>query len=361
MKKNDSLEGLRAIVCIGIVLSQFLKAFLPQYDSWVLESSFKILLTSDTLIRILFVLSGFAISYKFFEGTSKEKIPQDIVNCWFKLAPTIIVANLIVYIMMKLKMLYNVEAGNLSGSTEFISRFNNFEPNLARCIKEAFLTCYTQGANEYISPLWIIRYEFWGCILILVAMYLCQSNGVLKWIFYAISLFGFSNYYNNFVLGMLACDLLFNSSIVNSIKERQVLNNLLFLISCYVVCMTNIIDIIKSTRVMWGIAVVIMLITLVNGHWSQRILGNKFCTGLGKISYSMYVVYWPIMESFSSKLYLWFSENTYFSQIVMFRMNLVLTLGVIVGVSIFLNKYVESIGDEVVLKIESLENKIDRM
>lgn len=219
-EKINCLEGIRTIGCISVFLCHFRGAFLPDQAIWLIDHTPLMILTAgNSVVRILFVVSGFVISYKYFEIQRYEQVPKDMLKRYFRLAPSVIAANLFVYFLMKFGFMFHVQAAAVSGSEDFLGIFNNFTPNLVQCLKEALITCYFQGANGYIGPLWTMVYEYLGAILVLCVIYVCKGN-YLRYLFYIVMFICFSSYYNYFVLGMLICDIYVQQD-MNEILQRH--------------------------------------------------------------------------------------------------------------------------------------------
>ncbi len=346
MKKIDSLEGIRTIGCICVFLCHFRLSFLPGESFWLIDGTpLKILTNGNTAVRVLFVLSGFVVSYKYFMTGKYEKVPGDILKRYFRLAPPVIAANVMVYFMMRLGMLYNAQAAEISGSID-LGIYNRFEPQLAACLKEAFITCFFNGSHDYIGPLWTMTYEYQGVILVLCVISVCRESFLLRYMFYLVFLGVFSSYYNYFVLGMLLCDIYTmqgEADINRKMREHKWLNTLVILFGSSIVCLLDIDDGSKVARTLFAMGVAMMFLGLLNSGWGEKILGSKVMRMGGKLSYAVYIVHFPIMESFSSICYIWMAErdgNRYASFLVI----LIITLQITIGVAYLFYRYVEEIG-----------------
>lgn len=349
-KKISCFEGIRAIGCIGVFLCHFRGAFFPQYVTCLDHTPVKILTAGNVIVRILFTLSGFVVCYKYFSKKNYENIRKDILKRYFRLAPAIIVAEIIVYFLMRAGLLYNIPAAEISGSVDFLAVFNNFTADFSGCLKEAFITCYTEGANGYIGPLWTIKYEFLGVILILSAMYICKDT-YLRYIFYLIVFAFYNTYYNYFVLGMFICDIYISQDFNQFLQKHQRLNNLLFIIALYIVSLFDINDTVKYTRVMFSVGLIMLFLTLLNASWSEKILGAPIMNHMGRISYAVYIIHWPVIESFSSAYYIWATNMNIDKKTVIISCFMFSFLLIIFLAHIF-NKYIEIIGKGAVLFIE---------
>lgn len=355
-KRINSLEGIRTLACISVFLCHFRGAFAPNTVFWFDNTPLRIFTSGNVVVRILFVLSGFVISNKHFCSQSC-RVNTDILKRYFRLAPNIIAANLLVYILMICGLMYNVEAAGLSGSQDFLALFNNFIPNLSLCLREALFTCYFTGANAYIGPLWTIVYEFLGSIMVLVIIGLCKENQTLRFLTYFLILFAFNSYYNYFILGMIVSELYVEGSIIVFLRSRKGINFVLFIIAFIGVCMIQIDDMNKMTRILFGVCLVLFFLTILGSSLASKILGNKVMLKGGMLSYSIYIVHWPVIESFSSWCYIkFYSTGIRLDQAVL--INLILTSVIIIIVAALFHKYFENAG---LGAIKYIENRSDKL
>ncbi|MCI9359784.1 MAG: acyltransferase [Hungatella sp.] len=345
MYKIKSLEGFRIFAALSVVLYHFRGAFFPNSQLGLIDQTpLRILTAGNPVVRMLFVLSGFVVSYKYLIlKKDYDNIPADMLKRYVRLAPPIIVAQLLVCFMMKAGLLFNVHAGNLSGSSNFLAQFNNFTPTWLSCIKEGLISCYLRGGTIYIGPLWTMVYEYLGVLLVLSVLYICKSRR-LRLLFYGIFLSLYSSYYNYFILGMVLCELYGEEEITGYLRTHSIFNTVLFAGSFFVVSMLNLDDTFKVNRIVFAVSTLIFFLTLMNSSWGERILGNRMMEKGGQLSYAVYIVHWPIIESFSSALYIWMYRQNGGVSGYLSLLNLVLTLILIFLVAAFFQAYIEKIG-----------------
>lgn len=352
MKKIKSLEGIRTIGCLIVFLVHFRISFLSAESWWLMEVTPLKILTNDNSVRSLLILSGFVLSYKYFTSGRYERVSGDILKRYFRLVPPVAVANVIVCFLMKFGLLYNTQVAALTGSAD-LGAYNCFEPQLLPCLKEAFITCFFYGSHEYIGPLWSIMYEYLGAVLVLGAIAVCRENRRMRYFFYVVFLTVFSSVYNYLVLGMMVCDIytMGGEHTLNRLLQRhKVFNTLFFLAGLGIVCMCSVDNEVKMTRILFAIGACAMFLGLLNARWPEKVLGNKvMCMG-GKLSFSIYIVHWPIIESFSCAYYFWMGRLG-IDRYVSVASCLALTMLLIVLVAYLIYRYVEEIGRIAVRRI----------
>lgn len=309
-KRLDCLEGVRALACVGVVLCHFQNGFFP--NSSLAQKLFKtplyFLFSGNTAVRVLFVLSGFVLCYKYFRTDENTAMERDVLKRYFRLMLPALAVTLLACAMMKAGLLWNREAAAFTGSQEFMGQFNQFEPSLLGSLKEGVWDCLFKGAASYAGPLWTMRYEMLGSYLTFGAAALLKSKRA-RYAFYLAYLALFPNYYAYFVLGMLICDLYTHEEGLNRFLERhQALTLVLHLGAwCYIGCITNL-DVYRLRSLGFHLAVMIMFLTLLNSSILGRVWGNKAGVFLGKHSFSVYLLHWPIIESFSCGFFLYLNR-----------------------------------------------------
>ncbi len=341
-KKINSIEGLRTIGWIGVFLCHFKGAFFPGI-TWITDfTPLRFIYSGNAYVRLLFVISGFVISYKYFTKECYEDVFKDIIKRYFRLMPPVFFCEILVFVFMKLGCLRNAEVAELVGSTDFLGMFNQFEPDLLRCLAEALGGTYLIGANGYIGPLWTMVYEYLGALLVLCALGILKKS-YWRWLFYLVMLISFSNYYNYFILGMLICDLFVNSEVSIVLSKNFWVNAAFIIGGYYALSMINLSDSDKISRIIFAIGIVLFMLGVLSGKNTEKILGNHIMVSGGKLAYSAYIIHWPIIESISCGLVLlMFDKGIQYN--LMIVLILIITFLMIVIFSVFISKYIEPIG-----------------
>lgn len=309
-KRLDCLEGVRALACVGVVLCHFQNGFFP--NSSLAQALFKtplyFLFSGNTAVRVLFTLSGFVLCYKYFRTDDDSAMERDALKRYLRLMLPTLAVTLLVYVMMKAGLLWNRQAAEFTGSQEFMGLFNQFEPNLLGSLKEGAWDALLKGTVSYVGPLWTMRYEMLGSYLTFGAAALLRSKRA-RYAFYLAYLLLFSDYYIYFVLGMMICDLYTHEEGLNRFLERHQAFSLVLHLGAwwYIGCITNL-DVFPIRSLGFHLAVAVMFLTLLNSGILGRVWGNKAGVFLGKHSFSIYLLHWPVMESFSCGFFLYLNR-----------------------------------------------------
>ena len=342
MKKINTIEGLRTIGWLGVLLCHFKGAFFPDAVWWTDGTPIRFIYSGNAYVRLLFVISGFVISLKYFEGKQYEAVLPDIVKRYFRLMPPVFFAELLVYVFMCAGLLRNAEAAAILHSEGFLGAFNQFKPDFLQFLRESLFATYVRQSNAYIGPLWTMSYEFLGAILVLAAHGIFKRSG-FRWVFYGVCLIAFDGYFNYFVLGMMICDLYTEPRIQAFLSSKRIARIVLIIAGYCMLSMVNLNDAEKSSRVVFAAGIVLFMMGILYSDIAEKVLGNRVMTAGGKLAYSAYILHWPIIEVFSCGLFLIGYGQV--EQNLLCWGILLLTIGVVILASKFFVRYIESIGE----------------
>lgn len=337
-KHINSIEIIRVFACLGVVLGHFRGAFLPNINSWFRNTPLELIFGGSNSVRILFTISGFVISVKYFQRQCYEQVPVDILKRWFRLMPAILTANIMVYFLMKEGMFFNIEAANISGSQDFLGSFNTFSPNFKECLYDSLIGYYLYGKTAYIAPLWTMRHEFMGSILVLAVIGIFKNNR-LRFLYYIIQLYFFAgerNYYCYFIMGMLVCDICHTTNIIKIMTKHQYITNSILLTVLIAFSM------IKGHYWLFLIEFFVLIICMMASTAGEKLSGNKFILYISKHSFTIYLIHWPVYETFSSWYYVKFFNVM--SQKILIASDFIISIIIISLLSWFLTKYIENLG-----------------
>lgn len=340
-KKLDCLEGVRALACIGVVLCHLKGAFLPHLRLAEILSSTPLyyLYSGNTAVRIMFMLSGFVLSYKYFRTGQTATLEKDVIKRYIRLMFPAAFMTLLVCAMMKLHLLYNVEASGLVDLGNLLENFYRFEPQFGNAAWEGFIGILLAHNSNYDPPLWTMASELFGSYLIFAAVALLKSKRV-RYSFYVCFLLVFPAYYIYFVLGMMICDLYTHEEGLNRFLEKHgILTVVLHAAAWWYIGTVNNLDYFKWKNLIFEAAGAVMFLTLLNSSVLDRIWGNKAAVAIGKHGFSIYLIHWPVIVSFSS-FYLCRMTALAYGRRTILLTDIVLTIVMIMALSVLFTKWV---------------------
>lgn len=219
MKRVHYLDGLRGLACLIVVFSHYLFAFYPAAhlgDPTVSHSDFDLFLAKTPLnlfyngnfgVCIFFVLSGFVLSYSYFQNNEIENLRSLAIRRFPRLMIPVSVSIIAAYILLTLGLFSNIRTSEITLSTFWLANIFNFEPSFIEMIKHIFINTFFRSGTPYNPVLWTMKFELFGSFLIFSFLALF-GNSKYRILLYLILIIIFWNtYYVAFVTGMALSDL----------------------------------------------------------------------------------------------------------------------------------------------------------
>ncbi len=344
--KITYLDGLRGIAAVNVMIMHFFVALAPAmiYGS-KLPSHFgnlDLVFSSTPLgligagnfsVCIFFILSGFVLTHKYFEMKDNSIIISSAVRRYIRLFIPIFAVVMLSYLLASAGLYrYYLETMTISAGSNYRGYWA-FTPDILDALKQAFWGSFFVGGKTVYNPvLWTMKIEFFGSMLVF-AMALLFGQLRSRWTFYlAAALLFLNSNYLAFIIGMLFADI-FNSKLPifktgnwkgnetgnkagNKTGNKAILSAILitglFLGSYPMSPVTSdslygFLDngLFRTPLVAYHIigAGMIMYV-LLSSQGLQKVFSSPGPVFLGKISYSLYLVHFPVISSFTCALFL---------------------------------------------------------
>lgn len=363
-KKLVYLDGLKGLGCVIVFLTHFVYAFyygmyqfqpeschLPgDLDILVGKSPLNLFFNGNTAVRLFLVISGYLLCRGFFVTGDRRRLAQSAGKRYLRLMPAVLVINVVIYVCMKLGWYYNTPAAAVAGSEEWFAGFNAFAPSLLGMLKESLYGSFLFGINKYNGVLWTIQILFVGAYLN-YALAAFASRSRFRWLLYgALALALLRTDFLSIFLGYVLCDLMHTDwSWWKRICECRTLNGCLLAVGLYFMSYPSAGFGYEGT--IWGILPkvlvnyyhifgVLCFVTAVLGlEPIQRFFSMRGFLYIGRISYSLYLIHFPVMATFGARFLLCFYDRLGYNLTSL--LNLVLTGGITVILSELSFRYVE--------------------
>lgn len=218
MQKLDYLNGLRGLAALVVVIHHFAYSFLTfstkgsgtihfAFEKVIYTTPLQLLVAGNFAVCIFFILSGFVLSYAFFQSGSLPIVQRAAAKRYFRLMPPILGSVLLSWAIVTFGLNYNQGAAAVTGS-EWL---HNFWPQAVSFGEAIFYGSYDiiagdASAGLLNNALWTMKVEFFGSLLVFAILALV---GKLRWrwaVYLALSLVLWDTYYVAFVLGVALCD-----------------------------------------------------------------------------------------------------------------------------------------------------------
>jgi len=366
--KISYLDGLRGVAAINVMIMHFFVALAPatvygsQYPSHF--GSLDLIFSTTPLgligagnfsVCIFFVLSGYVLTQKYFKTKDNSIIISSAVRRYLRLFIPVFASVILSYLLASAGLYrYYIETMMVSAGSNY-RHYWTFAPDILEAIKQAVWTSFFLGGTIHYNPvLWTMTIEFYGSMLVFTMALLF---GALRnrWTFYlAAVLISINFYYLAFVIGMLFADLFSSKTRVfktdNKIILFVILISGLFLGSYPVSPLTGdslygflnngFFEAPKVTYHVIGAGMVMYV--LLNSRDLQRVFSSPVPVFLGKISYSLYLVHFLVISSFTCALFLYLCPVLSYEPA--FLVSIVLSLLLIMPLSYLFYKYVDMAG-----------------
>ncbi len=325
--KFEFLDGLRGLMAINVIICHFICVYFPQMyfekfaeqDESILtvfaKTPLSILVNGDIAVRYFFVLTGLLVGISVFtKKPSGEDVIKKCANRYFRLLPIVLLATLFTYVCMVFGLQNHLNILDKVPYGDFLDDYCNFTPSIMNLLKNIFFNPFCR-MSDYVGPFWTIRYEFWGYVFSMVACYVLKDSKYRRLSYIAVSAALFVQHlpqYIPFFLGIFVADLLFNKNetLLGRYYEN-ILHKKWFWICCYAVGLyfaacpmyfTGIYSLwgkipYLDTKLLRAVGIALIIFVTMKSSVMQRIFEFKLFRWLGKISFEVYAIHWPLMLS----------------------------------------------------------------
>lgn len=328
-EKINYLDGLRGIAAVNVMIMHFFIVFLPamiysdrmpshlgNFEQIFSNTPLGLIGAGNFSVCIFFILSGYVLTQKYFKTKDRNIIISGAVRRYIRLFVPVLVAILLSFLLASAGVFhYYIETVAISGNNNYAGYWI-FTPDIIEAIKQAVWGTFFAGEDTYNPVLWTMTIEFYGSILVFAMTFLFGQQRA-RWTFYlAAAIFFFNSYYLAFIIGLGLADT-FNSKTSifktgNKIVLSIILISGLFIGSYPVGTVTNdslygflnngFFQTPKLTYHILGAGMIMYV--LLNSRWLQNIFSSPLLILLGKISYSLYLIHFLVISSFTCALFL---------------------------------------------------------
>ncbi|MDD2970577.1 MAG: acyltransferase [Lachnospiraceae bacterium] len=373
-EKLGFIEGVKALATIMVFNIHFLNAYYcgiytlsPEHfhtahgvEWYIGATPLNIVYAGKLGARIFLAVSAFLLARKYFLQKSTDYrgvntvLARASVKRYFRLVLPILVVNIGVFIAMRLGCFHNDHAAVLADSVDFFSSYNQFTPNLLSAIKEAVWGCFLTGANQYNGPIWFIQYEFWGCLLVAGILAVTGQEKARYPVYIIASVILIRTDFLGMILSMVVADLIYtkHSYIAVFVKQKWLMR-LLFIVGFFFATypsygenLQGSIYAIFPPKVLfyYNVAIPTMLFAIYHLSLVQRFLSARVWATFNRISYSFYLVHFPILCTVSASFFVsMYGKMNYH---VLVAMNYLLTMWASGCVAYLLTKLVDRPGQK---------------
>lgn len=375
----EFINGLKGIGAGIVYLCHFVFAFyygmysleaadchLPgNLDIVIGQSPLNTLFSGNFAVRLFLVMSGYVLCLGYFKTRDKKRLVTSACKRYIRLLPPILVSNVLICLLMLLGAFRNVTVSELTGSP-WLAGFNRCEPNFLDAVLEAVFGCFFVGTNQFNGVLWTIPFLFLGALLVYGVAWLIGDK---KWRYVVYAVIGAAvllTDYAGIFFGFVLCDVMHTQdALVAWVKKQKWLLWIVFTLGFYLSSYPSAGTHLDGT--IYGIIPIVMVVpfhlvgslllvaAVVCLEPLQKIFGWKPFVKLGNISYSLYLVHFPVIATLGCVLFevLYGKMSYHLAVLLVF----VVTTAAVLGISVLFRKYIEPLGKKGELYVEKLVNK----
>lgn len=369
MNRIKYLDGVRGIACMMVILDHFLFCFYPttiegnpssahnHLELIMAKTPLNVVYNGDLAVCIFFVLSGFVLSIPFFKTNDRQNfLARSAIKRYPRLIIPTFASCLLAYGIMQLGWMFNQSAGQLSMSA-FLKSYYNFQPSMANVINQSFYSIFFNNQRAIYNPvLWTMKIELFGSLLIFAVLAIIGSAKRRWYLYIALVVAFFNTYYLAFLAGLIFSDIVHNKTeLLNSLHKWYAKYPLL-IVGLYfgsfpVISMPNNpgspwYDFLKIGFLNFNwyslyhcIAASMLILFILGSLKLQAIMELRPVQWLGKVSFSLYLVHFPIIFSLASFVFIHIIPFVKYD--VAFLITFSVSLVAIGALSALMDKYVD--------------------
>ena len=364
--KLDYINGLKGIGAGIVYLCHFVFAFyygmysleaadchLPgNLDIVIGQSPLNTLFSGNFAVRLFLVMSGYVLCLGYFRTRDKKRLVTSAAKRYIRLLPPILVCNVLICILMIAGAFLNVEVAELTGSA-WLAGFNRCEPKLLDAILESVFCCFFVGINQYNGVLWTIPFLFLGAFLVYAVAWFIGDK---KWryaVYAVLAAVLFLTDYAGVFLGFVLCDIMHTQpKLVEWVKKQKWLLWIVFLLGVYLSSYPSAGTHLEGT--IYGMIPIVMVVpyhlagalllvaAVVCLEPLQQFFGMPVFVSLGNISYSLYLVHFPVIATLGCWIFKTVYQKMSYNPAVLVTF-IVTTVIVLLSSAVF-SKYIEPLG-----------------
>lgn len=382
MKKLAYIDGLKGIGALMVYLCHFVFAFYYAAYSLIPENAhtasqieiaigktpLNLFYSGNSAVCLFLVFSGFVLCLSYFAGRDRKRLGESAWKRYFRLMPMILVSNLLIFVLMSLRLYQNAEVSVLTKSEAWFAGFNQFTPNFFGMLFESLIGCFFRGSNDYNGVLWTIPYLFLGALVVYLAAFLVGENP-FRYVAYAVMVLVSLKtdvYFSGIFLGFALSDFFCTQEKGMELFRKYALLPLLsFGLGVYLLSYPSIGSDMSGTiyqvlpsayTTLYHLAGAGLLLAGVLGlPGLQKFFSAGPFVFLGKISYSLYLLHFPVVATFSCWFFLEFQDKWGYHLTV--GLDFLCTTAIVVLVSALSERYVEPLGGYLIKGIQKRVKK----
>ena len=304
-ERATELDGLRGWAAVSVVLFHLVSETFGAIFPVLRHPLIAMFLNGNLAVCVFFILSGEALSVGFMRSRNGRQAVSMMLKRYTRLTVPIFLSCLIVFALYKAHLTFNVPAGQLVKRGDWLGSFLSENISLKSFVQYVFVNVYSEvPLKQAFNPfLWTMRVELIGSVLVIFMLLSWHWVKNKLWLFLLSGIFlqitVTTGYISLFFIGMYfawlrierpaAAPLILSSGIVPIV--------LIFLLLGCIPLLNHVGT--APFRIEQVFAPILVFLVLRN-RWPIAFLRVPFSQFLGKISFSIYLIQFPVIISATS-------------------------------------------------------------
>ncbi|HJS84891.1 MAG TPA: acyltransferase, partial [Acetobacteraceae bacterium] len=336
MKQKDlSLEGLRGLASLSVVFAHFLFAFVPHLGTYMrpnvnipvrypieavfAQPCFTVFFNGNFAVSIFFVMSGYVLTKQYYDSGDKAALRAGAVKRYPRLVIPVFAATMFAYVLYAHGAMHNRMAAVIGAAGWPIDYYPD-HISLGSAVFDGVYGTAFLGNLQLDGPLWTIRIEVLGSLILFAAYGVFGRRNLaataIVFLALAVAVSAGSEYIIHYetifagsllhlaarrlraaprasmgLMGLgLVCGAFDYSGVFAIVHHHLVLPNLPY----------PLFNVQAAERTLFHSLGGILLVSgLLGAGGVRKALSSRVPAFLGRISFSVYLLHWPILMSLS--------------------------------------------------------------
>ena len=332
MKREKWLDAIKGIACIVVFFSHFYLTFCSEsvlLNRVLSIKPLQILVNGNYAVCLFLMISAYVISVPVYTCHSLDRIRQTAFKRYLRLMLPVFFASALSFILSRTVGYYNLQAADLLNNP-WLKEFFTQKLTAADLLHSSLIGVWWQGDNSFNGPFWMLRTLFLGTFLVIILAVITSgektkkayAGGVLALM---LCVYLEVNVYDGcLVFGTLLAFLKCRTNLFEPRRRKKGSKYLtVFLLgaSLFLPSFQNELTSFFSKYEIFpayfsdpafynGSAGFLLLFSLMGLPGIQNRLGSsRSLDRISRISFSVYLLHWPVICSFSCWFYVRFGAD----------------------------------------------------
>ncbi|RYU77709.1 acyltransferase family protein [Hymenobacter persicinus] len=330
------LDGLRGLAALVVVAHHFAGFFYPTLlsgnpgtahlgagvESVLARSPLNLLIGGNFAVCLFFVLSGLVLSENFWQAGRAEVLYSQACRRYVRLMLPVTVAAVVALLLWAADAYRNTELAAVTGAARF-GEFWGPLPGLKQIVHDLAVGIPLSGESSYNPVFWTLTLELFGSFLVFALLALF---GHLRHrpVIYAVAILllsgsGLNFYYVGFILGVWLNDRRHQRGVQFPMAPGAATVLLLAAVVAGSYPSPDLLPVessfydwlrpawvgVERAQQFWHlVGAVLLLLAVLRLPRLQRVLSSRGLRKLGAMSFSLYLLHFPVLGSFASTVFL---------------------------------------------------------